>query len=314
MKVILIDANNCCYRYGYTHLGLQSSEGVKTGAIYGLINALLRLKKRYPDAKFVCAWDGLGKCWRYGLFPEYKANRRKKKDTPEKKAIKEQFPVVEQMTRQLGIPQVKIDCMEADDMIGLLAMWCIKKGWQPIIYSSDQDFMQLMRKGVWVIRGVDKNDKLAVETVASVKKKFGCKPSQLLKVRALAGDKSDGIPNPVRGLGTKTATKLINAGIDPSKAAVPIGCPDKLGCAWSIAVRNYRIMKIITSVDSENLYPEETVNAVTSALRRVMYALRREATPKEGYLQMLTALRGLELERAIENRSLLARLQSVPTS
>jgi 5'-3' exonuclease len=310
MHVILLDANNLMYRFGYAHMGLQSSDGVKTGAIHGLINCLLRLKRRYPDSRFVLVWDGAGKCWRYDIFPEYKGNR--KGDTPEKRAIKEQFPVVEKMTRQLGIPQVRVDNMEADDMIGLLAMRCIKRGWQPIIYSGDQDFMQLMRRGVWVIRGVDKNDKLAVETVASVKRKFGCKPSQLLKVRALAGDSSDGIPNPVRGLGPKTATKLVNAGIDPhTRHVIQVGCPEALKNAWDAAVRNYTIMKIITRDDSEYLYPEETVEAVTAVLRSTMGELGRGPgkDAKKGYHQMLAALRELELEQAIGNRASLARLQ-----
>ena len=78
MTLILIDAKNAVYRFGYAMSRLHSSEGVPTGAIYGFLNMLLRLKKKYPDGRFIIAWDGQGykqNGWRRKIFPGYKASR-----------------------------------------------------------------------------------------------------------------------------------------------------------------------------------------------------------------------------------------------
>ena len=62
MRLVIIDAKNALFRFGYAHLTLQASDGRPTGAVYGILGLLLRLKEKYPDARFVMAWDGKGQC------------------------------------------------------------------------------------------------------------------------------------------------------------------------------------------------------------------------------------------------------------
>ncbi len=309
MTVVLIDAKNALYRFGYSFAGLQSSSGVKTGAIFGLFQVLLRLKKKYPDARFVMVWDGPGKGWRYKLFPQYKGNRKKEK-SPEIMAVLEQIPTVERLTELIGIPQICIPRMEADDIIGLLAMRCLKRGWKPVVYSSDKDFMQLMHRGVKVIRDVDKTNKLAPESERSVMAKFGCSPEMVLQVRAIAGDKSDGIPNPVPGIGPKKASKLIEAGLCPSDEVntLPIKGAEELQAKWEHVHRNYRIMSILTSTRHE-LEPEDGLTTRLGVLRVVM-ALRGRCKPsKVRYRQFVAVLQELEMADALASRHELWRLQ-----
>lgn len=319
MTVVLIDARNALYRFGYTFIGFQSSEGVKTGAIYGLFNVLLRLKKKYPDAKFVMVWDGAGKGWRYNVFPEYKANRKKTK-SPEVLAVLEQIPTVQRLTNLIGIPQICVPRMEADDIIGLLTVRCLKNKWKPVVYSSDKDFMQLMHMGVKVIRDVDKTNKLAAESARTVRKKFGCEPEFLLRVRAIAGDKSDGIPNPVPGIGPMKAAKLVEAGLDPS-SPIPIATlgrseiEDFPGAAallqkWGYVHRNYRIMQILTSVNHPELEPADQ-HFTKLDVTRVALALKAEykSRGKAAYHKFVTVLQELEMADALASRHQLWRLQ-----
>jgi DNA polymerase-1 len=288
--VILIDARNALYRFGFVNRTLQSSKGVKTGAVYGLLNCLLRLKRKYRDSWFVMVWDGTGKTWRHELFPGYKGNRPGTK-SPEVLAVLEQIPIVKELTTMLGVPQVEVDNMEADDAIGILATQCVRQNWTPVVYSSDKDFLQLMPKGVLVIRDVDKTNRLLPETERTVYQMFGCYSANVLKVRALCGDPSDGIPNIKRGIGIKTAVKLINAGFDPSLPPPP-GDKEK-----EIAYRNYKLMQIAT--EKGNLL-HKAVGEVFRTRRDLRHSLR-DVTARLGELDMVTAL---------ENRHELWKLQN----
>lgn len=325
MTVILIDGKNALYRFGYTFMGFQSSEGVKTGAIYGLFNVLLRLKKKYPDAKFVMVWDGAGKGWRYNVFPEYKANRKKTK-SPEVLAVLEQIPTVQRLTNLLGIPAICVPRMEADDIIGLLAVRCLKNDWKPVVYSSDKDFMQLMHMGVKVIRDVDKTNKLAAESIRTVKAKFGCTPEFILKIRAIAGDKSDGIPNPVPGIGPMKAARIVEAGVDPSQsdfhghyrpqgvAAILGPMIESLHQEWDSVHRNYRIMSILTSVHHPEVGAADR-HFLRLDLSRVMRELKAayKSRGKVALRKFVSVLQELEMTDALASRHELWRLQR-PTS
>lgn len=315
MTVVLVDAKNALFRFGFAYAALQAVDGTKTGAIYGLLNCLLRLKKKYKDAKFVMVWDGEGKGWRYKLFPAYKGNRKKGVGLPiEVAEILNQIDLVKELTAQLGILQVEVPRLEADDLIALLAVRCLQQEITPVVYSSDKDFMQLMRRGVVVIRDVDKKNKLAPESTRTVEAKFGCSLKDILKVRAIAGDTSDGIPNPVRGIGAKTAAKLIAAGLDPSSGCMSPAqvevAPVKLVEVWGSVHVNYQIMRLVTSPKSERLSPGQR-RTVKGILAEVISRVQgpRLYRGHDTYQKFIAALAGLEMVDALDRRYELWRLQ-----
>lgn len=236
MTVILIDGNNCAYRFGWVHRNLASFDGVKTGVAYGLLGLLLRFKRKYPDARFVVVWDGqdrhLG--WRNKIYPDYKGNRSGDKPKEMHDAIA-QIPLVDQMLQTISIPAIRAKEIEADDVIGILATKCLERDWEPIIYSSDRDYMQLMPAGVRLIRGADKDHRLIYETEADVLEEFRCRSKDVLKVRAIAGDKSDNIPGIKAGIGPVKASQLLAQGFDLTKS--------------DLGMRNFRLMQIVTDVN-----------------------------------------------------------------
>lgn len=339
MTVILVDAKNALFRYGFAQRNLQNEDGIKTGAVYGVLNCLLRLKKRYRDARFILVWDGADKHlgWRFKLNAQYQHNRRpqtasvKSVPTVAKMAaaqakkhgasdssttraeILAQMPLLENILSLLGLPQIKVPTVEADDVIAILAMYGLRKlKWKPIIYSSDKDFIQLLQYGVMILRNVDKQDRFAPETATTVLAQFGCTPEELVKVRAIAGDESDGLINPVRGVGVKTAAKLVAMGVDPSKETtiqLNVNKLDdiwrKLYNVWPTVHLNYRLMRLPHHwTDRE--YDEVTSSELSLRCREVLEVLRYRKVQR---MSALKALAELNLLEAIDARKALFSLQ-----
>jgi len=302
MTYILLDAKNSLYRFGWVGRSLRNSEGVPTGAIYGILRLLLRLKKKYPVSRFVCVWDGAGQGWRHKLFPAYKANRHKEKDIPQEvKDLFVQIPYVKSVLDAIGIPQIEIAGLEADDVIGVLARSYSKKH-KVVVYSMDKDFMQLMSM-VELIRDVDKKDRLSPETEKKVIARFGCSSKDVLKVRAIAGDHSDGIPNPVAGIGPKTAAKLIASGVDPSSCAYDTSWPKNIKAHWKDIHRNYLLMKLPLSAKDKMM---------TTDQQCALQSARKRGKEIEGgaIFGLVDILGRLQLSEAMESRRELYHIQS----
>lgn len=236
MKVILLDGKNALYRFGWAYKDLSTEDGTPTGVLYGFAVALLQLKREFEDAKFVVAWDGPGKGWRHRLFPEYKSNRGGERPAAVQR-IHEQSWMLASVCAVLGIPLYSVPKVEADDLLCDMALGCLAHGWQPIIYSGDRDFVQLMPQGVWLIRkGVE------LETKRSVMDVFGVPPEKVLALRVLCGDKSDAIPNVLPRLGPATAKKYLDEGVDPLRAVPKKSYPSELKAVWEDVQRNYQLM------------------------------------------------------------------------
>src|SRR5678816_852580 len=128
MTLILIDAKNCLYRFGWVHRNLRTSTGKPTGVVYGFLDTMVRLKKTYTDARFIVVWDGLRAgthSWRSKLYPQYKANRHLTEMPPEVKESMGQLELVKKAMDVIGIGQIELEEVEADDLIGILALCSI---------------------------------------------------------------------------------------------------------------------------------------------------------------------------------------------
>ena len=210
----------------------------------------------------------------------------------------------------MGVAQVQVPEVEADDVIGILCQSCVLSKWTPVVYSSDKDFMQLICRGAVVIRDVDKLRKLKPENKKSVFKKFGCSHEDVIKVRAISGDASDGIPNAVRGIGPKTAVKILELGIDPTKprtCVVPIGTPAKHPAwkmveAWEQVHRNYRLMRIPSSYQ-DAVFSTVKQRELGSLLVPLLTSLSiRQRKGWDRYVQFIQTLAKLDLYEAMDER------------
>ncbi len=199
-KLLLVDGSSYLYRAFHALPDLRSSDGRPTGAIYGVLNMLQKLiKSERPDYLSVI-FDTPVKTFRHDIFPDYKANRQK---TPED--LIAQIEPLHQLIINLGLPLIAVDGVEADDVIGTLALEADKKGIKTLIATGDKDMAQLVTENIHLIDTM-KDIRMGP---AEVKEKFGIQPDRFIDYLTLAGDTSDNIPG-VEKVGPKTAIKWIN--------------------------------------------------------------------------------------------------------
>ena len=304
MTTILLDGKNALCRHGYVFKGLATKDGVKTGAIFGLLNCLLRLKRKYEDAEFIVVWDGKNATtdgWRRKIYPNYKSNR----GTPnqEMSDVVGQMSMVRQILKMIDIRQYSISGVEADDLLSLLAFKLKSEGKEPIIYSSDKDFLQLLQFGISVIPDIDKTKPLALADASVVKAKFGCTPEQLLSVRAFAGDASDTIATAIPKVGTKRGLGLLCQGVDPSCSNfddLSSGTQKAFAYLrehWSSLRTNYRLMRL----------PQVVQEAEMSLVQQLCYKaiiehIDQPIVSDATYKAMVARFADLELSVAMERR------------
>ena len=199
-KLLLVDGSSYLYRAFHALPDLRSSDGRPTGAIYGVLNMLQKLiKSERPDYLSV-VFDTPVKTFRHDIFPEYKANRQK---TPED--LIAQIEPLHQAIINLGLPLIAVDGVEADDVIGTLAMEAEKKNIKTLIATGDKDMAQLVTDNIQLIDTM-KDIRMGPREVLE---KFGILPERFIDYLTLAGDTSDNIPG-VEKVGPKTAIKWIN--------------------------------------------------------------------------------------------------------
>ena len=202
----LLDAYGLIYRYYFAFISkpLRNSRGKNISALFGFSRALAGLLAEREPAYLAAVFDSRGPTFRHKLYPEYKATRQK---APED--LHEQVPLVEELLAALGVPVLRKDGFEADDIIATLANRCKQTGRACYIVSSDKDLLQLVGGGVYELRPSKEVGKTYDEIdEEAVKALWGVPAGRILDLLALMGDASDNIPG-VKGIGEKTAAKLI---------------------------------------------------------------------------------------------------------
>ncbi len=201
-KLILVDGSNLLYR-AYHALGrasLTTSDGRKTQAVFGMINMLKNLL-RDGGAKYIAVvMDAKGETFRHKLYPDYKANRESMPDD-----LRYQKEYLERIIPAMGLKTLSIPGVEADDVIGTLAVQGHQLGLFIEIVSSDKDLAQLVNDNIHMV-DTKKNERM---DASGVIEKFGIPPKLIADYLALAGDTSDNIPG-IPGVGGKIAAKWLN--------------------------------------------------------------------------------------------------------
>ena len=197
--LLLVDGSSYLYRAFHAMPDLRNTEGAPTGAIYGIINMLRKLRNDFPAAYIACVFDAKGKTFRDDLYPEYKAHRP---SMPEDLA--KQIEPIHEAVRALGWPILMVEGIEADDVIGTLAVDAVKHGMNTIVSTGDKDMAQLVNEHVTLINTMS-NEKLDREGVIA---KFGVPPERIVDYLTLVGDAVDNVPG-VDKVGPKTAVKLL---------------------------------------------------------------------------------------------------------
>ncbi len=198
-RLVLIDGSSYLYRAFHALPPLNNAQGEPTGALFGVVNMLRATLKDKPDyAAFVM--DHSGPTFRDALYDKYKANRAA---MPED--LRAQVEPMLLIVEALGFPMLRVEGVEADDVIGTLALEAHAAGTDVLISTSDKDFAQLVRPGVVLVNTMSGS---RLDSEASVIEKFGVRPDQVIDLLALMGDSVDNIPG-VDKVGPKTAAKWL---------------------------------------------------------------------------------------------------------
>ncbi|WP_395489845.1 DNA polymerase I [Cedecea davisae] len=251
--LILVDGSSYLYRAYHAFPPLTNSRGEPTGAMYGVLNMLRSLILQYQPTHAAVVFDAKGKTFRDELFEDYKSHRPPMPDD-----LRAQIEPLHAMVKAMGLPLLAVSGVEADDVIGTLALEAEKVGRPVLISTGDKDMAQLVTPGVTLINTMT-NTILGPEEVQT---KYGVPPELIIDFLALMGDSSDNIPG-VPGVGEKTAQALLQGlgGLDtlyanPEKIAElsfrgAKTMAAKLEQSKELAYLSYKLATIKTDVELE---------------------------------------------------------------
>ncbi|MDG6315395.1 DNA polymerase I [Glaesserella parasuis] len=197
--LVLVDGSSYLYRAFHAFPPLTNKQGEPTGAMYGVLNMLKSLIAQVEPSHIAVVFDAKGKTFRDELFEQYKSHR-----PPMPDELRSQIQPLHAIIKALGIPLLSIEGVEADDVIGTLAVQASQAGKHVLISTGDKDMAQLVNDHIMLINTMN-NTLLDREGVIE---KYGIPPELIIDYLALLGDSSDNIPG-VKGVGEKTAIALL---------------------------------------------------------------------------------------------------------
>lgn len=206
--VVLVDAYSWIFRAFHALPDFRNSAGRPTAVVHGFLSTLAKLSEfagqaSQAPAGLVIFFDRGGPQERLAAYPEYKANRP---ETPED--LKAQVPCIEEALEAMGLPQVAINGVEADDSIASMALSVAGQGRRVFVASNDKDFFQILSDRISMIRSGGRGEEFILYDVNKLKEKFGLAPDSMIDFYALVGDAVDNVPG-VKGIGEKTAARLL---------------------------------------------------------------------------------------------------------
>ena len=206
-KLVLLDAYALIYRayYAFIRSPRLNSKGENTSAIYGFVNTLENILRTENPDYIAVAFDLPGGTFRHEAYPEYKAQREAQPED-----IKKSVPAIKQIIEAYRIPILGVQGFEADDVIGTLALRGAETGLEVRMITSDKDYAQLVRPGIFMCRPGHGSDQMEVLGSEEVCEKYGlAHPEQMIDLLGLMGDSADNVPG-CPGVGEKTAAKLLS--------------------------------------------------------------------------------------------------------
>ena len=201
--LLLVDGSSYLYRAFHAMPDLRAVPGdptsPATGAIRGMINMMERLRKDVRADYAACVFDAKGPTFRDAIYPEYKAQR-----SPMPDDLRAQIPPIHEVVRLLGWKVLDVPGVEADDVIGTLAVTAARQGIEVIVSSGDKDLAQLVDEHITIIDTMNGRRR----DLAGVEAEFGVPARLMVDFQTLVGDQVDNVPG-VEKVGPKTAAKWL---------------------------------------------------------------------------------------------------------
>jgi DNA polymerase-1 len=200
-KLYILDASGYLYRSYFAIRHMTNAKGESTNALFGFIRSVLKLIKDFQPTHMVAVFDGPDNASsRTSMYADYKAHR---KSMP--KDLLYQITWAQQFCQLMGIPELMVPGVEADDTMGSVARWAAQEGSTAYLCTSDKDMCQLVTDHILILNTFKDNQVLGADEVAQ---QFGVSPNQMIDFLAIMGDASDNVPG-LSGFGPKTAADLL---------------------------------------------------------------------------------------------------------
>src|SRR5690606_21616270 len=166
-------------------------------------------------------------------------------------------PLLE-LVQALGFPLLRIPGVEADDVIGTLAVRAAAEGRKVLISTGDKDMAQLVNGHITLINTMT-NTALDRD---GVKAKFDVWPEQIIDYLALVGDSSDNIPG-IEKVGPKTAAKWLGTyGTVDNLIAHALEIGGKVGENLRAGLETLALSRQLATIHTDvDLPPEENLYA-----------------------------------------------------
>ena len=201
--LLLIDGSSYLYRAFHAMPDLRAVPGdpssSPTGAVRGMVNMMQALKKEVPAAYVACVFDAKGPTFRDAIYPQYKAQRAPMPDD-----LRLQIAPIHEVVHLLGMRVLDVPGVEADDVIGTLAVLAASRGMEVVVSSGDKDLAQLVNERITIIDTMNGKRR----DMAGVLEEFGVPAHLMLDYQNLVGDTVDNVPG-VSKVGPKTAVKWL---------------------------------------------------------------------------------------------------------
>ena len=170
-----------------------------TGAIRGMINMMQSLRKDIRADYAACVFDARGPTFRDAIYDKYKAQRAPMPDD-----LRAQIPPIHEVVRLMGWPVLDVPGVEADDVIGTLAVTAAAQGIEVVVSSGDKDLAQLVNEHITIVDTMNGRRR----DLAGVEAEFGVPARLMVDFQTLVGDVVDNVPG-VEKVGPKTAAKWL---------------------------------------------------------------------------------------------------------
>jgi len=262
---ILVDGSSYLFRAFHALPPLTNSQGEATGAIVGVTNMIRSLIDEYQPDYVGIVFDAPGKTFRHDLFSDYKGHRPPMPDD-----LRCQIEPIHRVVEALGLPLIMVSDVEADDVIGTLAMQGTQAGLRTVISTGDKDLAQLVNEHVSLINTMNNT----VLDNLSVLEKFNVRPDQIIDYLALVGDTADNIPG-IPKCGAKTAAKWLESyhtidGIIENKEKIK----GKVGESLRDNLEQLRLSQILTTIKLDVVLDEKPTELIrtpqdTESLREI---------------------------------------------
>jgi DNA polymerase-1 len=201
--LLLVDGSSYLYRAFHAMPDLRAVPGdpgsAPTGAVRGMVNMMQALRKEVPAEFVACVFDARGPTFRDAIYPQYKAQRAPMPDD-----LRVQIGPIHELVRLLGWKVLDVPGVEADDVIGTLALLAAGQGVEVIISSGDKDLAQLVNERITIVDTMNGKRR----DLAGVQAEFGVPASLMVDYQTLVGDAVDNVPG-VEKVGPKTAAKWL---------------------------------------------------------------------------------------------------------